>query len=129
MITVIELGNGRVRNFLPGVVDVHQHLAENDSSMTSATDAGDDILREARALGVDVLRAQKDGAERLEDADLLDRASALQRVLFTQDDDFLAEGARAAVELNPVFRTHLRASNESHDRPMCSGLGTRCESL
>jgi predicted nuclease of predicted toxin-antitoxin system len=51
----------------------------------------------------DVLRAQEDGAERLEDADLLDRASALQRVLFTQDDDFLAECARRQSNSIPFF--------------------------
>jgi hypothetical protein len=51
---------------------------------------------------VGVLRAQ-DGAERLEDADLLDRASALQRVLFTQDDDFLAECAKRQSNSIPFF--------------------------
>lgn len=44
--------------------------------------------------GVDVLTAQEDGTERLGDSDLLDRASALQRVLFTQDGDFLEECAK-----------------------------------
>ena len=50
--------------------------------------------RALRRRGVDVLRAQDDGAERMEDAALLDRASELQRALFTQDDDFLVEGAK-----------------------------------
>ena len=40
-----------------------------------------------RRRGVDVLAAQEDGATGLEDADLLDRATALGRVLFNQDDD------------------------------------------
>jgi len=61
------------------------------------------IAEALRRRGVDVLRAQEDGAERLEDADLLDRASALQRVLFTQDDDFLAEGARRQSNSIPFF--------------------------
>ncbi len=52
------------------------------------------ITEGLRRRSVDVLRAQEDGTERLEDADLLDRASALHRVLFTQDDDFLAECAK-----------------------------------
>jgi len=52
------------------------------------------IVEGLQRLGVDVLRAQEDGTERLEDSDLLDRASALQRVLFTQDGDFLEECAR-----------------------------------
>jgi hypothetical protein len=40
--------------------------------------------------GIDVLTAQEDGRARLEDAPLLDRASELQRVLFSQDEDLLA---------------------------------------
>ena len=43
--------------------------------------------------GVDVLTAQADGTERLPDPALLDRARQLQRVLFTRDEDFLAETA------------------------------------
>ncbi|HLL75760.1 MAG TPA: DUF5615 family PIN-like protein [Pyrinomonadaceae bacterium] len=46
-----------------------------------------------RLRGVDVLTAQEDGARRLDDAALLDRATALGRVLFTQDDDLLKEAA------------------------------------
>jgi hypothetical protein len=34
--------------------------------------------------------AREDGGDRLEDAALLERATALQRVLFSQDDDLLA---------------------------------------
>src|SRR5436190_16279579 len=41
-----------------------------------------------------VLTAQDDGANRLADPELLDRATLLGYVLFTQDVDFLAEGAR-----------------------------------
>lgn len=44
-----------------------------------------------RLRGVDVIRAQEDGADTLPDPALLDRATALQRVLFTQDDDLLRE--------------------------------------
>jgi len=43
--------------------------------------------------GVSVLTAQEDGTTTLEDRDLLDRATQLGRVLFTRDDDFLAEAA------------------------------------
>ena len=42
-----------------------------------------------RRRGIDVVTAQEDGSTRLEDVPLLDRATALQRVLFSQDDDFL----------------------------------------
>jgi len=38
---------------------------------------------------VDVLTAQEDGTTRLDDEPLLDRAASLNRVLFTQDEDFL----------------------------------------
>ena len=44
--------------------------------------------------GVDVLTAEEDGAETLEDDALLDRASSLGRVLFSQDVDLLAIAQR-----------------------------------
>jgi hypothetical protein len=47
-----------------------------------------------RLRGVDVLTAYEDGASELEDPALLDRAGALERVLFTRDDDLLAEATR-----------------------------------
>lgn len=43
--------------------------------------------------GVDVLTTQEDGRRRLLDSDLLDRATVLGRVLFTQDGDLLREAA------------------------------------
>ncbi|MBI3947074.1 MAG: DUF5615 family PIN-like protein [Armatimonadetes bacterium] len=46
-----------------------------------------------RHRGVDVLTAQEDGAARLPDSEILDRAGALGRLLFTWDKDFLREGA------------------------------------
>ena len=47
-----------------------------------------------RLRGVDVLTAQDDGAGELDDPNLLDRAAALGRILFTQDDDLLREAAK-----------------------------------
>jgi hypothetical protein len=47
-----------------------------------------------RQRGVDVLTAAEDGTSRLQDPLLLSRSTALGRVLFTQDDDLLAEGTR-----------------------------------
>ena len=44
--------------------------------------------------GCGVLTAQLDDATRLDDPSLLDRATELGRVLFSQDDDLLAEAAR-----------------------------------
>jgi hypothetical protein len=47
------------------------------------------ITEGLRSRGVDVITAQEDGTTRLEDSDLLDRATALGRVLFTNDQDLL----------------------------------------
>ncbi|HEX8888483.1 MAG TPA: DUF5615 family PIN-like protein [Pyrinomonadaceae bacterium] len=47
-----------------------------------------------RLRGVDILTAQEDGAGEFDDPRLLDRATELGRVLFTQDDDLLKEAAR-----------------------------------
>lgn len=48
------------------------------------------IAEQLRRRGVDVLTAFEDGAEQLTDEDLLDRASSLGRVRFTQDIRFKA---------------------------------------
>ena len=52
------------------------------------------ITRALLARGVDVLTAQADGTTRLNDSDLLDRARELGRVLFSRDEDFLAEATK-----------------------------------
>jgi predicted nuclease of predicted toxin-antitoxin system len=46
-----------------------------------------------RLRGVEVLTAQEDGSRELEDDALLDRATELGYVLFTQDEDLLCEAA------------------------------------
>lgn len=46
-----------------------------------------------RARGVDALTAQEDQAALWSDSKLLDRATALGRVLFSRDEDFLVEAA------------------------------------
>jgi predicted nuclease of predicted toxin-antitoxin system len=43
-----------------------------------------------RARGVDVITAAEDKTNEWDDARLLDRATALGRILFTQDEDFWA---------------------------------------
>jgi hypothetical protein len=48
------------------------------------------ITRGLKGRGIDVLTAYEDGSAELEDALLLDRAEALDRVLFSQDQDLLA---------------------------------------
>ncbi len=47
-----------------------------------------------RSRGVEVITAREDNAHTLDDPALLVRASSLGRVLFTQDEDLLAEAAR-----------------------------------
>jgi predicted nuclease of predicted toxin-antitoxin system len=51
------------------------------------------ITRGLRRRGVDVLTAQQDGMEGRADPLLLDRATQLDRVLFSQDEDLLREAA------------------------------------
>lgn len=52
------------------------------------------IVDGLRLRGVDVVTAQEDGAAEFEDPPLLDRATELQRILVTQDEDFLQEASR-----------------------------------
>src|SRR5262245_4288799 len=52
------------------------------------------ITAELRSRGIDVVTAYEDGASELEDPALLDRAGELGRVLFTRDQDLLAEATR-----------------------------------
>lgn len=52
------------------------------------------ITNGLRLCGVDVPTAHEDGTSEFPDPALLGRASELGRVLFTQDDDLLAEATR-----------------------------------
>lgn len=61
---------------------------------------------------VDVLTAYDDQAHEVADPDLLDRATSLGRVLFTQDDDLLAEAThrqRAGIAFGGVIYAHQEA--------------------
>ena len=61
------------------------------------------ITVQLRLRGIDVLTAYEDGSHELEDPGLLDRATELDRVLFSQDDDLLAEAHhRQANELATI---------------------------
>jgi len=51
-----------------------------------------------RLRSIDVLTAQADGAAELNDDRLLQRATELGRVLVSQDEDLLREGARRLIE-------------------------------
>jgi len=64
-----------------------------------------------RLRGVDALRAQDDGAAEFEDPELLDRASELGRLLFTQDKDLLREATRrqrAGEKFSGILYAHQR---------------------
>lgn len=67
-----------------------------------------------RLRDVDVLTAYEDGASQMEDPDLLDRAGELGRVLFTQDDDLLAEATKRQREGIPfrgvIYAHQMRVS-------------------
>lgn len=56
------------------------------------------ITEGLRLRGVDVITAYEDSADDMDDPALLDRATELGRVLFTQDDDLLAEATRRQKE-------------------------------
>ena len=67
------------------------------------------ITEGLRLRGVDVITAYEDGTDRMGDAELLDRATKLGRVLFTQDDDLLSEGAmrqKEAIPFSGVIYAH-----------------------
>lgn len=61
---------------------------------------------------IDVVTAFEDRAHELADPDLLDRATSLGRVLFTQDEDLLVEATRrqqAGIEVAGVIYAHQNA--------------------
>ena len=67
------------------------------------------VTSELQLRGVDVLTAQADGAARFPDPVLLDRASALGRVLFSQDNDLLIEAThrqRSGIDYAGVIYAH-----------------------
>lgn len=51
-----------------------------------------------RLRGIDVLTAFEDGSHQFSDPQLLDRAGQLSRVLFTQDEDLLAEARQRQLQ-------------------------------
>lgn len=52
------------------------------------------ITKALRVRGLDVLTVQDDGMSLKPDSVLLDRAGALDRLMFSRDQDFLAEATR-----------------------------------
>lgn len=69
------------------------------------------ISRELRQRGIDVLTVQEDGRSGLPDPQILDRAQELGRVLFTHDDDLLAE-ATTRLRTNANFAGVIFAHQE-----------------
>ena len=51
-----------------------------------------------RRRGIDVITALEDGRERADDEELLNRASQLDRILYTQDQDYLGIADRRRKE-------------------------------
>src|SRR5437588_290292 len=70
-----------------------------------------------RSRGVDVLTVQEVGVAGLADDAILDRATSLDRVVFTQDDDFLREAnrrQRLGVSFAGVIYVHQRQLSIGH---------------
>ena len=72
------------------------------------------ITNGLRLKGVDVITAFEDGHHTVSDPALMDRATALGRVIFTRDDDFLREAQRrerSGIAFSGVIYAHqLRVS-------------------
>jgi len=72
------------------------------------------ISAELRLRNVDVLTAQTDNATRFEDPTLLDRATELNRILFSRDKDLLRIAAQRQLSNRPfsglVYAHQLRVS-------------------
>jgi hypothetical protein len=71
------------------------------------------ITEGLRSRGVDVLTSQDDGTRRWEDEKLLMRATELQRILFTQDEDLLRIAAgwqQSGLEFSGVVFAHQEES-------------------
>lgn len=71
------------------------------------------ITNGLRRRGVDVVTAQEDGSAQLDDPPLLDRATELNRPLYTQDDDLLVEARRRQTAGEPfagvIYSHQLRS--------------------
>ncbi len=58
---------------------------------------------------IDVMTVQEDGRTGSRDAEILDRAMEIERILFTQDDDFLVEAQRrqaAGIDFSGIIYAH-----------------------
>ncbi len=87
------------------------------------------ITEGLRLRGIDVITAFEDNASDMDDSALLDRAGKLGRILFTQDDDLIAEATkrqREGVSFSGLIYGHqLRISIGAciNDREIISKAG------
>lgn len=92
------------------------------------------ITNGLRLRGVDVITAAEDGAGELGDPALLERATDLDRVLFTQDDDLLTEATNRQRQgqtfTGVIYAHHICASIGGLPSRTCEGiLYATCEKL
>ncbi len=84
-----------------------------------------------RLRGVDVLTAFEDGASAFADVALLDRATALGRVLFTRDDDLLREATRRQIVgiafggIVYAHQLHVSVGQAIHDLELLALAGSK----
>lgn len=76
------------------------------------------ITNGLRLRGVDVLTAQEDGTNTLTDSRLLDPATELGRILYSQDDDLL-------IEANYRLQENINFSGVIYSHQLSSPIG-RC---
>ena len=72
------------------------------------------VTNQLRLHGIDVLTAQEDGTAELDDAPLLDRATQLGHVLYSQDEDLLACAHEYQQRQHPLCGGHLCPPIEDH---------------
>src|SRR3989338_5906629 len=71
---------------------------------------------------IDVITAQEDNASTLSDLELMDRATVLNRVLFTFDNDLIIEAANRQ-------RENIRFSGVIYTSPLKISIGTCIKNL
>jgi uncharacterized protein with PIN domain len=87
------------------------------------------ITEGLRLRGIDVLTAQEDDASALTDPELLDRAAAHGRVLFTRDADLLVEATqrqranRSFAGLVYAHQLHVTIGQCVHDLELIAAIG------
>ena len=83
------------------------------------------VTDQLRRRGVDVLTAIEDNYAERDEEELLERASTLGRVIFTQDIRFKALAAPETT----IRGTAFRASTGGNHRAVCERPGTHCQGL